>query len=129
MTLLLAILLTYGITNILVFSSLFEPVRNYISTKVDCSKLVLYLYRLMTCMMCLGFWVGAFVGYFYGPFGPWNIIFNGALYSGTTWILHCIVQFLGNGYDPARTINIGSSETLTVKVVKDEHPTSPSNPQ
>jgi hypothetical protein len=121
MELLLAILLVYGMTNIVVYSSLFEPFRSYISTKVDTSRLMLYFYRLITCMMCLGFWVGALVGYFYGPFHPLNIIFNGAIYSGTTWILHCIVMFLGNGYDPARTINIGSSETINVKVVHDEH--------
>lgn len=129
MILLLAIILTYGITNILVNSSLFEPVRNYISSKVDSSKLVLYFYRLITCMMCLGFWVGAFVGYFYGPFDPWNIIFNGAFYSGTTWILHCLAMYLGNGYDPSRTINIGCSEPLTVKVVHDEHPKSQNDPE
>lgn len=124
MEIVLAILLVYGITNIVVYSSLFEPLRNYISTKVDTHKAMLYLYRLITCMMCFGFWVGAFVGYFYGPFHPFNIIFNGAIYSGTTWILHCIVMFLGNGYDPARTINMGSSEPITIKVVTDEHPES-----
>ena len=117
----IAFFLVYGITNIIVNSSLFEPFRNYISTKVDDNKAMLYFYRLITCMMCLGFWVGAFVGLFYGPFHPMNIIFNGALYSGTTWILHCIVMFFGNGFDPARTINIGSSETINVKVVNDEH--------
>ena len=117
----LYILLAYGITNIVVQSSLFAPFRDAVSRKVDCSCFWLYFYRLITCMMCLGFWVGAFVGYFYGPFHPFNIIFNGALYSGAIWILHCIVMFLGNGYDPSRTINIGSSEPITLKVIEDEH--------
>lgn len=121
MEILLAVLLVYGITNIIVQSSLFAPVRDAVSRRVDCSCFWLYFYRLITCMMCLGFWVGAFVGFFYGPFHPLNIIFNGAIFSGTTWILHCIVMFLGNGFDPARTINIGSSEPITLKVLEDEH--------
>jgi len=118
----LSILLVYGITNIVVQSSLFEPLRSWVSKKVDDNMFWLYFYRLITCMMCFGFWVGAFVGYFFGPFVWWNVIFNGAIFSGTTWIIHCLVQFLGNGYDPSRTINIVTSDPLLLKEVKDENP-------
>jgi len=72
-------------------------------------------------MMCFGFWAGALVGYFYGPFNAINIIFNGALYSGTTWIISCLVQYLGNGFDPARTINMVTSDPIEIKVIKDDN--------
>lgn len=121
MEILLYILLTYGISNIVVQSSIFEPLRSYISTKVDFSTFWLYVYRWITCMMCFGFWAGAFVGAFYGPFMWWNLLFNGGLYSGTTWLIHCCAQYLGNGFDPARTINIVSNEPIQIKVVPNDH--------
>jgi hypothetical protein len=41
----------YGITTLIVQSKIMEPLRNYFKVKKS------YLYKLITCMMCTGFWV------------------------------------------------------------------------
>jgi hypothetical protein len=110
MSLLIAILVTYGITNIVTQGSIFYSFRNWFAEKTaqpgKFSKVYGWFHKLINCPMCFGFWVGIFVGIFLGPFPFWNIIFNGALYSGTTWIIFCLTQYLGQGYDPSRTLNV-----------------------
>lgn len=103
MELLIAILITYGITNIVTQGSIFYTFREWFLPKSFKNKwyssLCGWIYKLLNCPMCFGFWVGAIVGIFYGPCIYWNIIFNGGLYSGTTWIIFCFTQFLGQGYE------------------------------
>ncbi|MCS7317446.1 MAG: hypothetical protein NZZ41_03875 [Candidatus Dojkabacteria bacterium] len=55
--------------------------------------------------MCLSFWLGLIVGFFFGPFSWYNIL-NGFFYSATSWLLWCLTLYLGNGYDPSRVHNI-----------------------
>jgi hypothetical protein len=118
MSLLIAILVAYGITMIVTQGSIFYGFREWFGTKTaeggKLSKVYGKIYKLLNCPMCFGFWVGAFIGCFLGPFVPWNLIFNGALYSGTTWLLFCLSQFLGQGYDPARTINVQFQNELPI---------------
>lgn len=102
------ILAVFGICLIAAQGSIFETFRNYLKEKFSIG------YRLITCPMCLGFWVGLITGFFYGPFEYWNILFNGSFYSATTWLLYNIVVFLGNGYDPSRVINILTPDYIKI---------------
>lgn len=121
MELLISILLCYGITNILVNGSIFEPFRNWVGSKAD-KWIFEKLFQLISCVMCTGFWVGAFVGLFLGPFVWWNLLFNGALFSGTSWLIHCLATTLGQGYDPAKTINVIIDQPIQIKESnEDEH--------
>jgi hypothetical protein len=97
MNILILILTVYGITKIITSGTIFDPIK---------SKLNNFFQTLFNCPLCTSFWVGAFLGAFYGPFPFWNIIFNGAFYAGCIWIITCLVQFLGNGYDPNRSLNV-----------------------
>jgi hypothetical protein len=121
MNFLIAILVAYGITNIVTQGSIFYSFREWFATQMvkngKLSKVYGSIYKLLNCPMCFGFWVGAVIGCFMGPFSGWNIIFNGALYSGTTWILFCLTQFLGQGYDPSRTLNIQFQNELVQKSI------------
>jgi hypothetical protein len=113
-------LLSFGITNILVNGSIFKPIRDWVGSKAD-NWFTQKIFQLISCMMCMGFWVGAFCGIFLGPFPWWNIVFNGALMSGTTWIIHCILQYLGSGYDPAKTISIQLETPIVIKGEGDDN--------
>ena len=53
MEVLLIILLTYGISNIIVFGSIFEKWRE--TAEIYNPK---FFGKLLTCMMCTPFWVG-----------------------------------------------------------------------
>ncbi len=114
MELIITILLTYGMTNIIVNGSIFESFRNWFAHRAD-KWIFEKTYQLLSCMMCSGFWVGAFVGAFLGPFPQWNILFNGCLYSGSTWLIHCLATLLGQGYDPARTLNIVIDQPIKIE--------------
>ena len=120
MSLLIAILVCYGMTNIIVNGSIFESFRNWIASKAD-KWIFEKLYQLVSCMMCMGFWVGAVVGVFLGPFIWWNVLFHGCIYSGSTWLIHCLANTLGQGYDPARTINVVIDQPIEIKENENEH--------
>ena len=95
------LLLVYGITNIIVFGSIFEWLRKFcvkISPKI--------LGKLIRCPMCLSMWVGMFVSYvfilsntatpmtLYGVnYLPVTIFFDGCLSSGGVWLIHTIQEY------------------------------------
>lgn len=130
MTLLIAILVAYGVTNIVTQGSIFYSFREWFGTSMVSSNRLKWLYgkiyKLLNCPMCFGFWVGILVGAFLGPFPAWNIIFNGSLYSGTTWLIFCLAQFLGQGYDPSRTINVQFQNELVQKNINTKEAEPPS---
>lgn len=122
-----AILLAYGLANIIVQGSIFDGLKTKLmivagKTKYSLIKWLLTKFlQLINCPKCIGFQIGWFIGLYYGPFSdPFiSILFNGAFYSGTTWIIWTLVQYLGNGYDPARTINVivQNESQIGVKVI------------
>jgi hypothetical protein len=91
----------YGITNILVYGKIFRPLRKFLSEKNK------FLYSLISCMMCTGFWIGVFVfllfqymGLFFIPITQ-NIlnyifmtIFTGGFTSGVIWLIYLLVKYL-----------------------------------
>lgn len=125
MELLIAILTAYGVTNIVTQGAIFDSFREWLGTKAATNKLYKFFFKMINCPMCFGFWVGILVGAICGPFPALNVIFNGALYSGTTWIIFCLTQFLGQGYDPARTVNVQFQNTLEINKNKADQPPTP----
>ena len=101
--LIVVIIAAYGITNIVTQGTIFDPIKEMLR---GCRVIGEKLFYLLNCPMCFGFWVGLFLGLLFGPFEWWNIIMNGAFYSATTWLIHCLAAFLGMGQDPERNINL-----------------------
>lgn len=65
---LIAAIATEAITEILVDSKLFEPIRKYIAIKAfpdvpENNSIYLFLYKLTSCGYCLSVWVSAIVVY------------------------------------------------------------------
>lgn len=110
MNIFILILLAFGLTKIVNSGSIFDPLKDYLT-----SKSIKWLVTLLNCPLCFGFWVGALIGLFYGPFPYWNILFNGAFYSGCVWLLSCLSQYLGNGYDPTRSLIVTVEGPVEIK--------------
>ena len=95
MILLFWILAAYGMTTIIVYGSIFENLRNWVI------KQSIFFGKLITCMMCTSFWVGAFMSLLLG--GLTNHFFNGMWFeylffdacftSGAVWALNGIIEF------------------------------------
>jgi hypothetical protein len=103
------ILISYGITNIVVFGKIFDGARNFLIAWGESKDLPLYrIFRffgdLVSCPMCFGFWCGILLNL--TLFSPTNFVFNthqlmswffdGVLSSGTIWIIYVIVNFFEN---------------------------------
>lgn len=102
------LLTCYGITNILVFGSIFEWWRSF-WTKFNPS----FFGKLFTCPMCLSMWVGSVLSYIlidYDFMTPWSLMttpneyvsmfLNGCISSGFVWVLHTIQEWFERGnYD------------------------------
>jgi len=118
-------LVCFGICLILIDGSIFQGFRDWLSEKeVNASKSTKWFHskinQLFNCYMCLGFQVGMILGIFSGPFDHWNLLYNGAFYSALTWIIHCVVQYLGNGNDPTKSLIIQFPDVMKVQEVKSE---------
>jgi len=81
MTVLIFILTCWGLTHILVQGSIFDTPRNWLIIKSP------FLEGVLTCHQCCGFWVGAFL-YFFFPelplifFHPVDLFLWGFVSSG-----------------------------------------------
>ena len=89
--------MTYGMTSIIVWGSIFETLREYIKTKSE------LLYQLLTCMLCTGTWVGFIMSAITG--GVSNLIYDnlnifvcifldGMFTAGVVWFINTISEFL-----------------------------------
>ena len=92
MDLIYFVLVSYGLTQILVYGSIFKPAR---PTQGK-------LGELFECSMCMGFWVGAFLfcinGYtelFTFEYNVANFFLLGFLSSGTSYILDKVFDDCG----------------------------------
>ena len=79
----ICILLTVGITNILVNGSIFKGLRQFLDDHG-----YFFMSELVNCMMCSGFWVGLFVGMIYA------LVFGQPLVAIP--IIGIIVAFIGS---------------------------------
>jgi hypothetical protein len=101
------ILAAYGMTQIMVYGSIFASTREAISDmghKVRIpliSPLMRFIHGIVSCMMCCSTWVGFFMGtvvyspfsVFYGVHPIIGIFFDGMLASGSVWAVNAIVEW------------------------------------
>jgi|TARA_R110000824_G_scaffold179053_3_gene359080 hypothetical protein len=95
------ILAAYGMSQILVFGSIFDKTREWIT------KHSTFLGDLLECMMCTSTWVGFFFSIaFYSPTIsmvtiPYsNIFFDGMLASGSVWAINAVVEWFEENKPP-----------------------------
>ena len=88
MTILLFLLLaSISITQILVGSSLFGPVRKFFILRSDESFFCSKISELINCHQCSGFWVG-FFSYFL-----WNFLYNNWILYSSDLFIKLIIAF------------------------------------
>ena len=99
------IIAAYGMTNILVYGSIFENLRNSIhmiaETEVKIvSSIFKFVSGLISCVMCTSTWVGFFMSLFFSPFTFYfglhpifGLFFDGMLASGGVWAINSIVEW------------------------------------
>lgn len=104
--LLVWILMAYGMTNIVVYGSIFNVPRDFIKRWGEdefapFQSAGQFISKMISCPMCFGTWFGFFAGgLLYSPtheiLGINNIIswfFDGMLASGGVWITNSIVEW------------------------------------
>jgi hypothetical protein len=101
MKLLFWILCSWSLTQIVVETPILNPVREFCKDRV----ITHWIYVLLSCVICSGFWVGIAAGYFfYSPTqnefqldNPWIVIIvDGLLASVTGWYFHLIENRIFN---------------------------------
>ena len=102
--LLLFFIATYGMSNILVYGSIFESTRKLI-TDLGGLPYIGFVFKfvseLLSCMMCTSTWVGFFFGLcVVSPFlmlvgvnPSYSWFFDGMLASGAVWAINSIVEW------------------------------------
>ena len=101
MNTLIFILICYGACNNIIYGSVFEGFRVFIA-KFGTGGYSLY--KLFTCFMCLGTWMGFAISYmmiFFGIMPPIEsnnvyvtIFLNGLLSAGGVWLVHTLQEYL-----------------------------------
>ena len=105
MNLLIWAIVAYGMTNILVYGSIFNNLRNKIhrwgDSKGLLSGLGLFLSGLISCVLCTSTWVGSFLSLAY--FSPnheivglnkfLSVFFDGMLSAGFVWGINAIIEW------------------------------------
>lgn len=86
MELLIYILITFGFCNIIANGNIFEPIKSIIS------NYSIWVFELLNCVTCLGFWVGLFLTLICGE-GVLSIGYAFVL-SGTNTIIDTILRKL-----------------------------------
>ena len=98
--------MAYGLSNILVYGSIFNKPRTYIFNQAEhgvgyLTGFYQFLKGMLSCMMCTPVWVGFFFGIFlYSPVHemlnvtPWvSWFFDGMLSSGAVWTINSIIEW------------------------------------
>jgi hypothetical protein len=98
--------MAYGLSNILVYGSIFNGPRNFIFNQADHGFRIFtgffkFLKGMLSCMMCTPVWVGFFFGIFlYSPVHEmlevhkyYSWFFDGMLASGAVWAINAIIEW------------------------------------
>lgn len=104
--LILWMVMVYGMTNIIVYGSIFNRPRNAINKASNTPGFPLrgffiFVSDMIKCVMCCSTWIGFFFGIFlYSPvheiLGVTNIVswfFDGMLASGSAWAINSIIEW------------------------------------
>ena len=99
------IMLSYGLMNIIVFGSIFEPMRLFVD-RISKKKNVIGIFfqfidGVINCPMCFSVWGGFFLSVFiWSPTlhlfdVPYQVswFFDGILSSGAVWAINSLVEF------------------------------------
>ena len=87
--------ISYGLTSIIVWGSIFEIPRNWIKSHFK------FLGELISCTLCTAVWVGFFLSICLGGLSTkcfdihWipSIFFDGMFTAGIVWAINAIVEF------------------------------------
>lgn len=106
MGILIWLMIAYGMSNILVYGSIFNGMRNNISAIASLklpfiSGIFQFVSDLLSCMMCTSTWVGFFLSLaIYSPCHEIielnkyvSIFFDGMLASGFVWAFNSLVEW------------------------------------
>ena len=95
------IILAYGLSQILVYGSIFDTQRQWIHAWAELSPILKFVSGLISCMMCTSTWVGFFMSLVL--FSPTNYcfdanvvsstFFDGMLASGSVWAVNAIIEW------------------------------------
>jgi hypothetical protein len=106
MNLFIFILICYGACNNLIYGSIFEGFRNFLSKFGTGGNSI---HKLFTCFMCLGTWMGFAISailLFSGNSTPLNInnvwlsiFLHGLLSAGGVWLLHTLQEALERAFE------------------------------
>jgi hypothetical protein len=104
--LLLWMVMAYGMSNILVFGSIFNGPRNFINRWgsdefAPFQSFGAFISKMLECMMCCSVWIGFFYGLFlYSPVHEilgvhkyYSWFFDGMLASGSVWAINAIIEW------------------------------------
>jgi len=98
-------IMAYGITNIVVYGSIFNGVRNFIhnwsESKLPFNSFAKFISNMTSCPMCFGVWFGFFAGIFlYSPVheilnvtSKISWFFDGMFSSGAVWAINAIIEW------------------------------------
>jgi len=103
--LVLWMIMAYGITNIVVYGSIFngprEFIRKWSESTLPFNSFGTFIRNMTSCPMCFGTWFGFFAGIFlYSPvhemlgvttYVSW--FFDGMLSSGAVWAINAIIEW------------------------------------
>ena len=104
-TLIVWFVMAYGLSNILVYGSIFAGIRNRIARYGDSgapfSAIVDFVSGILSCMMCCSTWVGFLFSFlvfspinqYFGvsPYFAWFL--DGMLASGAVWAINSIIEY------------------------------------
>ena len=108
MIVLIWVLAAYGMSNILVYGSIFQGfrdgIRNWGNSMLPFNGVAKFIGELLSCMMCTSTWVGFFLGL--TIFSPtlflfetpieYSWFFDGCMASGGVWALNAIIEWYEN---------------------------------
>jgi hypothetical protein len=105
MIMLIWLLVAYGMSNILVYGSIFQGIRdsinNWGNSMLPFKGMGKFIGDLLSCMMCTSVWVGFFLSIsYYSPSisfiktPQWcGWFFDGILSSGAVWAINAIIEW------------------------------------
>ena len=123
-------MVAYGMTNILVYGSIFNELRNSIHNWGNNESLPFnffgsFLSGLISCVLCTSTWVGFFLSFaYYSPnekFMEFNSIvsffFDGMLSAGLVWMINSIVEW----FEENRPVRYIEPTEKTEEVLNEEN--------